>query len=141
MLKSMQEVLEDGFKVLNRVYFNNELPPVVISIMSSPRTNGHFTIGKVWRAEENHFNEISQAHVYGMEAGLADIGGQILYIDENGYIFWEDKTTPVSWDEMDSLMGDSGTVPSINMVSPETSPRSKSVLDISARIRLEQGAK
>lgn len=59
MLKSMQEVLEDGFKVLNRVYFNNELPPVVISIMSSPRTNGHFTIGKVWRAEENHFNEIN----------------------------------------------------------------------------------
>lgn len=59
MLKSMQEVLEDGFKVLNRVYFNNELPPVVISIMSSPRTNGHFTIGKVWRAEESHFNEIN----------------------------------------------------------------------------------
>ena len=47
MLKSMQEVLEYGFEVLNRVYFNNELPPIVITIMSSPRTNGHFSLGKI----------------------------------------------------------------------------------------------
>lgn len=59
MLKNMQEVLEYSFEVLNRVYFNEELPPIIISIMSSPRTNGHFTIGKVWRAEENHLNEIN----------------------------------------------------------------------------------
>lgn len=59
MLKNMQEVLEYGFEVLNGVYFDNELPPVVITIMSSPRTYGHFTVGKVWKAEENHFNEIN----------------------------------------------------------------------------------
>lgn len=59
MLKSMQEVLEYGFSVLNRIYFNNELPPIVITIMSSPRTNGHFTVGKVWRTEEGHYNEIN----------------------------------------------------------------------------------
>lgn len=59
MLKSMQEVLEYGFEVLNRVYFNGELPPIMITIMSSPRTNGHFTVGKVWRAEEGHYNEIN----------------------------------------------------------------------------------
>ena len=59
MLKNMQEVLEYGFEVLNEVYFDNELPPVVITIMSSPRTYGHFTVGKVWKAEENHFNEIN----------------------------------------------------------------------------------
>lgn len=55
----MQEVLEYGFEVLNEVYFDNMLPPVVITIMSSPRTYGHFTVGKVWKAEENHFNEIN----------------------------------------------------------------------------------
>lgn len=59
MLKNMQEVLEYGFEVLNKVYFNNELPPIVISIMSSPRTNGHFTCGRVWRAEETLMHEIN----------------------------------------------------------------------------------
>ena len=59
MLKNMQEVLEYGFSVLNEVYFDNALPPVVITIMSSPRTYGHFTVGKVWKAEESHFNEIN----------------------------------------------------------------------------------
>ena len=59
MLKNMQEVLEYGFKVLNEVYFENMLPPVVITIMSSPRTYGHFTTGKVWKAEEEHYNEIN----------------------------------------------------------------------------------
>lgn len=59
MLKNMQEVLENGFHVLNKVYFENTLPKVVITIMSSPRTYGHFTVGKVWKAEESHYNEIN----------------------------------------------------------------------------------
>lgn len=59
MLKNMQEILEYGFKILNEVYFDNELPPVVITIMSSPRTYGHFTIGKVWKAGESRYNEIN----------------------------------------------------------------------------------
>lgn len=59
MLKSMQEVLEYGFEVLNEVYFDGALPPVVITIMSSPRTYGHFTVGKVWKAEESYLHEIN----------------------------------------------------------------------------------
>lgn len=59
MLKNMQEVLEYGYDVLNNFYFGGELPPVVISIMSSPRTNGHFTLGKVWRKEDVHLHEIN----------------------------------------------------------------------------------
>lgn len=59
MLKSMQEVLELGFDVLNEVYFEGKLPPIVITIMSSPRSNGHFTIGREWRVNEEHFNEIN----------------------------------------------------------------------------------
>lgn len=59
MLKNMQETLEQGFDVLNSVYFGGGLPPVVITIMSNPRTYGHFTVGKVWKAEENRYNEIN----------------------------------------------------------------------------------
>lgn len=59
MLKNMQEVLERGFEVINKVYFNNELVMPAITIMSSPRSNGHFTVGKVWRAEETHLHEIN----------------------------------------------------------------------------------
>lgn len=62
MLKNIQEVLEQGFEVLNKVYFDNELPPVVITIMSSPKIYGHFTVGKVWKVcktEENYYNEIN----------------------------------------------------------------------------------
>ena len=59
MLQSWQKVLEYAFNILNKVYYNNELPPIVITLQSSPRTNGHFTLGKVWRAEENHLNEIN----------------------------------------------------------------------------------
>ena len=59
MLKNMQEVLEYGFEVLNRVYFDGELPPIVITIMSSPRTNGHYTVNEVWRSEEEYLHEIN----------------------------------------------------------------------------------
>ncbi|MBR5565352.1 MAG: SprT-like domain-containing protein [Roseburia sp.] len=59
MLKSWQEVLEYAFTVLNNVYYDNELPPIVITLQSSPRSNGHFTVGKVWRAEQTHLNEIN----------------------------------------------------------------------------------
>ena len=59
MLKNMQEVLEYGFDVLNKIYFDGELPPIVITIMSAPRSNGHFTINREWRVAEERFNEIN----------------------------------------------------------------------------------
>lgn len=64
MLKNMQEVLEYGFEVLNKVYFDNTLPQAVITIMSSPKSYGHFTVGKVWKAEEDHLNEINISAEY-----------------------------------------------------------------------------
>ena len=59
MLKNYQEVLEYAFGVLNKVYFENALPPIVITIMSSPKTNGHFTVQREWRVGENNYNEIN----------------------------------------------------------------------------------
>lgn len=66
MLKSMQEVLEYGFEVLNEVYFGSALPSLVITIMNSKGAYGHFTVGKVWRAEAEHLHEIniSAEHLY-----------------------------------------------------------------------------
>ena len=66
MLKSMQEVLEYGFETLNKVYFGSALPPMVITIMNSKGAYGHFTVGKVWRAEAEHLHEIniSAEHLY-----------------------------------------------------------------------------
>lgn len=59
MLKSMQEVLEYGFECINQHYFGGDLPAIVITIMSSPRSNGHFTVGKEWRLFEERLNEIN----------------------------------------------------------------------------------
>lgn len=59
MLKSYQEMLEYAFDVLNKVYFNGELPPIVICIMSSKRTYGHYTVNKEWRLNEDHLHEIN----------------------------------------------------------------------------------
>ena len=59
MLKNYQEVLEYAFDVLNKVYFENTLPPIVITIMSSPKTNGHFTVQREWRVGEDNYNEIN----------------------------------------------------------------------------------
>lgn len=59
MLKSMQETLEYTFQVLNDVYFESALPMPVITIMSSPRSNGHFTVNEVWSANEDRLHEIN----------------------------------------------------------------------------------
>ena len=59
MLKNMQEMLEKGFDILNNVYFGGSLPPIVITIMSSPRTNGHYTLNREWRVENDRLNEIN----------------------------------------------------------------------------------
>ncbi len=59
MLKDMQEVLEYTFEVFNTEFFDSALPPIVISIMSSAKTNGHFTVSKVWRSEDNYMHEIN----------------------------------------------------------------------------------
>ena len=72
MLKNYQEMLEYAFSVLNEVYFEGKLPPIVITIMSSPRSNGHFTINREWRLEEERLNEINiSAETYRKHYGYA----------------------------------------------------------------------
>ena len=55
----MQEMLEYAYDIFNDELFNGTLPPVAITIMSSPRTNAHFTLDKVWRSEDVRLHEIN----------------------------------------------------------------------------------
>lgn len=41
--------LEDAFDALNKEYFENALPKPIITIQTSPRAYGHFTVREVWQ--------------------------------------------------------------------------------------------
>ena len=52
--------LENAYVVLNEKYFGGELPPVVITIQSSPRAYGHYTVNEIWFDDVNKgFKEIN----------------------------------------------------------------------------------
>jgi len=59
VIRNMQEMLECAYDIFNHELFNSTLPPVAITIMSSPRTNAHFTIDKVWRNNDIRLHEIN----------------------------------------------------------------------------------
>ena len=92
LLSSETKFLEYAFDILNHVYFNSELPKVVITIQSSPKTYGHITTQKIWNGLENNYYEINlsaenlnrppenvlatlvheMVHLYCMENNIAD---------------------------------------------------------------------
>lgn len=52
--------LEQIYDALNQRFFNGELPPVVITVQSSPRAYGHFTVREVWKdGNAKGFHEIN----------------------------------------------------------------------------------
>ena len=52
--------LENAYVVLNQKYFGGELPPVVITIQSSPKAYGHYTVNEIWFNDVNKgFKEIN----------------------------------------------------------------------------------
>lgn len=61
MLSDETAFFESAFKVLNKVYFEGDLPEVVITIQSTPRVYGHITVQKIWtgNTEENYLREIN----------------------------------------------------------------------------------
>lgn len=59
MIRNMQDMLEQAYEIFNAELFDNVLPPVAITIMSSPRTNAHFTLDKVWRNDDVRMHEIN----------------------------------------------------------------------------------
>ncbi len=59
MLSTTQKFLEHAFEQFNRHYFQEKLPRTVITIQSSPKTNGYITIDKLWTVEGERFREIN----------------------------------------------------------------------------------
>ena len=59
MLSEHNKFLESAYRVLNNLYFNSELPEVVITIQSSQRTYGHITVRKIWRDSWDSYHEIN----------------------------------------------------------------------------------
>lgn len=53
--------LEKMFRVLNRRFFEGELPEVVITLKKTVGAYGHFTCGKVWQAGEERRYEINNS--------------------------------------------------------------------------------
>ena len=92
MLSDSAKFLEHAFDMLNGIYFDSQLPNVVITIQSSPKTNGHITTQKIWSDAEYYYYEINisaehlnrpcenvlatllheMVHLYCMEWGIAD---------------------------------------------------------------------
>lgn len=55
------QFFEGAFVILNKVYFDEELPPVIITIQSTPNVYGHFTVNTVWteNIEKRRLREIN----------------------------------------------------------------------------------
>jgi len=51
--------LEKAYNIINKEFFNNELPFVIITVASTPKAYGHFTVSKVWSTETENKHEIN----------------------------------------------------------------------------------
>jgi hypothetical protein len=60
------EELHRAFDCLNKAFYNNELPPVIITIQSKGKRNalGWFTVGKVWDDGTQEMHEINISAEY-----------------------------------------------------------------------------
>lgn len=51
--------LENAYVVLNNKYFGGQLPPVVITVQSSPKAYGHYTTWDAWHTDTDGYREIN----------------------------------------------------------------------------------
>lgn len=58
-VSEITEFLEGAYHILNDRYFGGELPPVVITIQSSPRAYGHYTPFNSWKDNNDKYREIN----------------------------------------------------------------------------------
>ncbi|MCM1101160.1 MAG: SprT-like domain-containing protein [Acetatifactor muris] len=64
MLSDHNKFLEQAYRVLNKVYFEDKLPEVVITIQSSQKAYGHITTGKIWKDENDSYYEVNLSAEY-----------------------------------------------------------------------------
>lgn len=119
--------------MLNDIYFNSELPNVVITIQSSPRTNGHITTQKIWNGVDNCYYEINisaehlnrpceqvlatllheMVHLYCMERGIADTSKNGRYHNKRFKAECEKRDLHIEYAQ---YIGYSVTVPTENFI-------------------------
>ena len=133
MLSESSKFLEHAFDMLNDIYFNSELPNVVITIQSSPRTNGHITTQKIWSGVDNCYYEINisaehlnrpceqvlatlvheMVHLYCMERGIADTSKNGRYHNKRFKAECEKRDLHIEYAQ---YIGYSVTVPTENFI-------------------------
>ena len=59
LISEVTRFLENAYGVLNEHYFEGILPPVVITVQSSPKAYGHYTTWDAWHQDEKGFREIN----------------------------------------------------------------------------------
>lgn len=59
MLSKNLEFFENAFDVLNKKYFDNTLSKSVLTIQSTPRAYGHFTLYEAWEDKKGGYYEIN----------------------------------------------------------------------------------
>ena len=64
MLSEHNEFLERAYRILNKVYFEDKLPEVVITIQSSQKAYGHITTAKIWKDSWDSYYEINISAEY-----------------------------------------------------------------------------
>lgn len=58
-ISKVAEFLETAFNALNKEYFEGALPKTIITIQSSPRAYGHFTMYDAWKDKSKGYKEIN----------------------------------------------------------------------------------
>ncbi|NYB73770.1 SprT-like domain-containing protein [Sedimentibacter hydroxybenzoicus DSM 7310] len=59
LVSEVTAFLEQAYNVLNQHYFGGILPPVIITVQSSPKTNGHYTKFDAWEQSNQGYREIN----------------------------------------------------------------------------------
>lgn len=83
MLSKYNALFERAFKVLNDVYFDGELPDVVITIQSRPKAYGYITVNKVWSDDTAYYHEINISAEYlnrPIENTLATLQHELIHL-------------------------------------------------------------
>lgn len=59
LVSQVTAFLEQAYNVLNEHYFGGILPPVIITVQSSPKINGHYTKFDAWEQNNKGYREIN----------------------------------------------------------------------------------
>lgn len=117
MLSDHNKFLEQAFFVLNRVYFDDSLPEVVITIQSSQKAYGHITTGKIWKDSWDSYYEINisaeylnrpveniiatlvheMCHLYAMENNIKDTSNNNRYHNKRFKELAEQRDLKISY--------------------------------------------